>query len=176
MAETFEDMLTGGHPNSLGRTVEVVEQVLADPARFEELFSCYHSEDAVVRLRVSNAMKRVEAERHDLLVPFIDRLIGEVGALDQASAQWTLAQLFARLADDMDRDQRACALTIMKHNLANHDDWIVLNATIETLAAWAADDGDLSEWLRPHLQRLSTDSRKSVAKRASKKLSALGIE
>ena len=180
MAERFEDMLTGGHPNSLGRTVEVVEQVLADPARFEELFSCYQSEDAVVRLRVSNAMKRIEAERHDLLVPYIDRLIGEVGALDQASAQWTLAQLFARLAPDMDRDmdrgQRAGALTIMKRNLANHDDWIVLNATIETLAAWAAEDIDLSAWLRPHLQRLSTDSRKSVAKRASKKLSALGFE
>ncbi len=175
MAERFEDMLTGGHPNSLGRTVEAVEMVLADPARFEELFSCYRSDDAVVRLRVSNAMKRIEAERHDLLVPYIDRLIGEVGALDQASAQWTLAQLFARLAGDMNKDQRAGALTIMKRNLASHDDWIVLNTTIETLSAWAAEDGDLSEWLRPHLQHLSTDSRKSVAKRATQKRRALGF-
>ena len=43
-------MLTGGHPNSLGRTIEVVETVLADEARMEELFGCYGSVDEVVRL------------------------------------------------------------------------------------------------------------------------------
>lgn len=99
-------MLTGGHPNSLGRTIEVVEMVLADPDRFADLFACYGSADAVVRLRVSNAMKRVDADRHDLLVPYLDRFIDQVGALDQASAQWTLAQLFDRLSGDMNAAQR----------------------------------------------------------------------
>ncbi|MEM7722613.1 MAG: hypothetical protein AAF376_09580 [Pseudomonadota bacterium] len=106
MTERFETMLTGGHPNSLGRTIEVVELVLAQPNRFEELFACYRSDDAVVRLRVSNAMKRVEAEAHHLLVPYVDRFIAEIGALDQASAQWTLAQLFGRLSQDMTEPQR----------------------------------------------------------------------
>ena len=176
MAEMFAQMLTGGHPNSLGKTVEVVDQVLSKPDRFDELFDCYKSDDAVVRLRTSNAMKRIEAERHDLLVPYIDRFIGEIGQLDQASAQWTLAQLFERLSKDMTERQRASALEIMKCNLAGHDDWIVLNATIETLAIWAADDRDLKAWLGPHLVRLSSDSRKSVASRAAKKLSALGMD
>ncbi len=45
MAETFEDMLTGGHPNSLGRTVEVVELVLAEPDRFQELFENLMSDE-----------------------------------------------------------------------------------------------------------------------------------
>ena len=35
--ETFAAMLTGGHPNSLGRTVEVVDRVLADQRRLREL-------------------------------------------------------------------------------------------------------------------------------------------
>ena len=176
MDETFEQMLTGGHPNSLGRTIEVVDLVLSKLDRFDELFDCYRSDDAVVRLRTSNAMKRIEAERHDLLVPYIDRFIGEIGQLDQASAQWTLAQLFERLSEDMTKRQQAAALEIMKRNLAVHDDWIVLNTTIETLARWAARDQDLKAWLRPHLERLSSDSRKSVASRATKKLAALGIE
>lgn len=173
MAEAFENMLTGGHPNSLGRTVEVVDQVLANPDRFEELFGCYRSDDAVVRLRTSNAMKRVEAERHDLLILYIDQFIEEIGELDQASAQWTLAQLFDRLSHDMDKRQRAAALKIMKRNLSDHDDWIVLNTTIETLASWAVEEPALMKWLRPHLERLSSDSRKSVAARAAKKLRAL---
>ena len=174
MTETFEDMLTGGHPNSLGRTVEVVELVLADPHRFEELFGCYQSADAVVRLRTSSAMKRVEAERHDLLVPYVDRFIDEIGALDQASAQWTLAQLFARLAADLDPAQRAAALKIMQRNLEHHHDWIVLNTTMETLTEWAGADAALARWLRPHLERLCSDGRKAVEKRAARMLLALG--
>lgn len=173
MKQSFEQMLTGGHPNSLGRTVEVVELVLAEPNRFEELFQCYHSDDEVVRLRTSNAMKRVEAERHDLLVPHIDRFIDDVGQLDQASAQWTLAQLFDRLSKDLNTEQKKSATALMKRNLEGHDDWIVLNATIETLAKWSKTNAALRNWLRPHLERLSADGRKSVASRAAKKLKAL---
>ena len=141
--EAFESMLTGGHPNSLGRTIEVVDTVLANPDRMAELFACYESRDEVVRLRTSNAMKRVEAERRDLVVLYIDRLINEIGDLDQASAQWTLAQLFGRLVGDMNDLQRAGAIAIMQRNLAEHQDWIVLNTTIETLAQWAKKDAEL---------------------------------
>lgn len=175
MREAFETMLAGGHPNSLGRTLEVVDQALGDPDRFAELFACYQSDDPVVRLRTSSALKRVEDERHDLLVPYIDRLIEEIGALDQASAQWTLAQLFDRLSPDMDERQRSAALGIMKRNLSAHGDWIVLNTTMETLSSWAQTDIRLRTWLKPHLDRLATDSRKSVAGRARKKLQALDL-
>lgn len=174
MAETFEQMLTGGHPNSLGRTVEVVDQVLAKPDRFDELFDCYRSDDEVVRLRTSSAMKRAEAENHDLLVPYLDRFIDEIGVLDQASAQWTLAQLFDRLSGEMTDRQRKSALEVMKRNLANHNDWIVLNLTMETLVRWSADDLALKQWMIPHLERLSSDGRKSVASRAAKQLRILG--
>lgn len=168
--EAFETMLTGGHPNSLGRTIEVVETVLADPDRFDELYLCYRSDDEVVRLRVSNAMRRVEAERHDLLVPYIDRFIEEIGELDQPSAQWTLAKLFEALEPDMSQHQKSAAQAIMQRNLAEHPDWIVLNNTMEALFAWSEDDADLRQWLKPQLERLVEDPRKSVSSRARKLL------
>ena len=166
-------MLSGGHPNSLGRTVEAVDLVLADPARFDALFQTYGSTDEVVRLRVSNAMRRIEAIRHDLLVPYIDRLIEEIGALDQPSAQWTLAVLFDKLRGDMTPVQEKRALTIMQRNLAEHYDWIVLNNTMETLTNWAVDTPGLRGFLIPHLERLRGDARKSVRTRASKFLARL---
>ena len=91
---SLEERLTGGHPNSLGNTVEVVDDVLKNPALFNELFQCYFSADEVVRLRVSNAMKRVCKENEEMLVPYIDKFLGEISKIDQASTQWTLAQLF----------------------------------------------------------------------------------
>ena len=166
-------MLTGGHPNSLGRTIEVVDIVLADPARFDELYLCYRSAGEVVRLRVSNAMRRVEAVRHDLLVPYIDRFIEEIGALEQPSAQWTLAKLFEALEADMTPAQRSAAEAIMRRNLAEHDDWIVRNNTMDALFNWSKEDADLRTWIKPHLERLAKDSRKSVASRANKLLAKL---
>lgn len=168
MPENFGELLAGGHPNSLGRTIEVVDLVLAAPACFDELFACYKSSDYVVRLRTSNAMKRVAKQRPDLLVPYLDRFLSEVGSLEQASAQWTLAQLLDIVASDLSKGQKDKAIVLLKRNLEQHDDWIVLNHTIETLAKWSKDDAALCIWLKPNLERLSKDHRKSVAKRASK--------
>lgn len=173
MAENFEAMLTGGHPNSLGRTEEVAALVLADDGRFAELFDCYRSENDVVRMRVSSAMKRIEPTRRDLILAYLDRFLEEIGALDQPSAQWTLAQLFERIEPDMNAEQKRKALALLKRNLTENPDWIVLNMTMATLFDWSKQDDALREWLRPQLERLTGESRKSVAGRARKLLAQL---
>ncbi|UJH67869.1 hypothetical protein [Allomuricauda sp. SCSIO 65647] len=169
----FEQRLKGGHPNSLGNTVELVDEVLADHGLFDELFHCYFSEDEVVRLRVSNAMKRICKAKKDLLLPYLDRFLDDIANIDQASTQWTLAQLFLLLENDMAKAQMAKAKTLLKHNLAHHNDWIVLNQTMDTLAKWAKKDEELQKWLIPHLERLTNDNRKSVSKKALKVLASV---
>lgn len=173
MSETFEDMLTGGHPNSLGRTIEAVETVLRHPERMSELYACYRSANEVVRLRVSNALRRVQAEQPEYLEPYIDSLIDEIGALGQASAQWTLPKLFDRAEKSMSDAQKARARDLVQRNLIQYKDWIVLNNSIEYLADRAAADEVLRAWLLPHRARLSLETRKSVARRASKALKRL---
>lgn len=168
--KSIEEQLTGGHPNSLGNTIEVVDQILAQPELFDELFHCYFSVDEVVRLRVSNAMKRIAKAEVNLLLPYLDRFLGEISKIDQASTQWTLSQLFLVFENHMTEPQKLEATHIMQHNLARHDDWIVLNQTMETLGPWAKKDEQLAKWLKPHLERLAGDSRKSVAKKAGKLL------
>lgn len=172
-ANKIELMLTGGHPNSLGRTVEVVELVLAKPSRLDELYACYQSDNETVRMRVSNAMKRIEKERQDLIVPYVDRFLSEIAALNQPSAQWTLAQLFLRLAPVITPEQLKTAKRVLKRNLAKHEDWIVLTMTTETLVTWAKTDAALKRWLKRHLTRLAVDTRKAVAKKAQKSLVTL---
>ncbi|SHG20528.1 hypothetical protein [Flagellimonas flava] len=171
--KNFEKRLTGGHPNSLGNTIEVVNDVLQHHEYFEELFNCYFSDDEVVRLRVSNAMKRIAKEEKQLLVPYLNRFLNEISQIDQASTQWTLAQLFLLLEDGMNQDQMSKARLLLQNNLANHKDWIVLSQTMETLGQWAKKDDNLNAWLRPHLVRLSKDARKSVSKKATKTLEIL---
>ncbi|MEM6342411.1 MAG: hypothetical protein AAF927_00975 [Bacteroidota bacterium] len=171
--KNFNNRLKGGHPNSLGETVEIVAEVLAEPDTFAELFACYFSEDETVRLRTSNAMKRIGKAQKNILIPYIDRFLEEVSQIEQASAQWTLSQLFQLLEQDMQDKQRQKAEAIMRHNLATHQDWIVLNTSMDTLGKWAKKDSTLKEWLIPHLERLANDTRKSVAARANKTLQKL---
>ena len=171
--EEFESMLSGGHPNSLGRTLEVVDVVLADRSRLDDLYRCYYSDDEVVRLRVSSAMKRVTIEHPDWTLGLIDGLQCEVAAIDQASMRWTLALLFDLMADLLSPQQRSRAIEIMQANLAEHSDWIVLYNSMKVLGRWAEADPGLAEWLLPHAHRLACDERKSVAANARKLLAHL---
>lgn len=168
----FESMLSGGHHNSLGRTVEVVDVVLADRTRLSDLYSCYFSTDEVVRLRVSSAMKRVTAANPSWTMDYLDGLQTEISAIDQASTQWTLALLFDLTRELQTPRQRRRSIEIMQRNLADNDDWIVANNTMAVLAGWTNEFPKLENWLVPHLQRLSADRRKSVASRATKLLAA----
>lgn len=170
MGETFEAMLTGGHPNSLGGTEEVVELVLADPERLAELYRCYFSSDEVVRLRTSSAMKRITIARPQWTMQYMDRLQTEIAAIDQPSAQWTLALIFDMTRPLLSDEQRTRAVSIMENNLATNDDWIVLNNSMKVLGRWSADDEELRSRLRRHAERLARDPRKSVASNARKLL------
>lgn len=169
----IETRLKGGHPNSLGNTVSVVNDVLKHPFLFDELFQCYFSADEVVRLRVSNAMKRICKENKILLIPYIDRFLEDVANIDQASTQWTLAQLFKMLEKELSGAQREKAKDILKKNLATHTDWIVLNQTMDTLERWSKQDGALRTWIKPYLFKLVEDPRKSVSNKAQKVLQSL---
>lgn len=175
-AESFEVMLTGGHPNSLGRTLEVVDIVLDDEARLEELIWCYESSDEIVRLRTSNALKRTAQVHPEWLVPYLEHLLIEISTINQASTQWTLALLFDILVMYMSDAQKQQAIKVMKTNLTTSNDWIVLNNTMKVLSQWCQADPELitlKAWLIPQLERLRHDTRKSVAKNAHKHLATL---
>ncbi len=171
--ESFEQMLTGGHPNSLGQTVDVVDIVLRTPRRLRDLFDTYRSHDDVVRLRVSSAIKRVTKAQPALVLPFVDRMLDEVAAIEQASTQWTLAELFLLLSEQMSALQLRRAVAVVKRNLEREQDWIVLNHSMQTLYQWSKSDAKLRTWVRPQLSRLSSDTRGSVATRARRLLESL---
>ena len=172
--EPFSFMLTGGHPNSLGRTVEVVDTVLSDPERLTELMDCYKSDDEVVRLRTSSAIKRVFKDKPEWFDDWADHLLDEVSNLDQPSAMWTQAQIFLAHGARMSDEQMNKARNILVRNLHQSDDWIVLNMTMKTLEEWTKGDPPLAERVVERIEELTNDERRSVAKCAQKTLKQMG--
>ena len=170
----FEDALTGGHHNSLGNTVAVSEQVNADRSLLPELINTYASDDEVVRLRVSSALKRVAWEHPDWIHEEINSIMDWVERLKQPSAQWSVGQMLLAIGPLLSTLERERAIALLKSHIEESGDWIVLNHTMETLAQWAVDDSELETWLVPHLSRFAADSRKSIAKRAQRLLGKFG--
>ena len=171
--ESFTEMLRGGHPNSLGRTEEVVGVVLADRTRLDDLFATIADPDEVVRLRVGDALEKVCREQPGWFVAHTERLLGDLARIEQPSVQWHVAQMLQHLRDDLSADQAQRATELLQRNLTCSADWIVLNVTMDVLTGWARHDRALAVWLAPELERLRYDDRKSVAKRASKRLAEL---
>jgi len=167
----FEAALAGGHPNSLGRTDDVIRTVLRDRARLRELFDCLRSQDELVRMRAGDALEKVCRERPSWFAPYRPRLLGEVAGIEQPSVQWHLAQILGRLKLSEPQSRRAKA--ILKRNLERSEDWIVLNVTMQQLFEWAGEDRALRRWLGPRLERLASDRRNSVSKRARRLLAEL---
>lgn len=166
-------MLRGGHPNSLGRTQEVVDLVLHDQTRLEALFNTLADPDAVVRMRAGDALEKVCRVQPRRFHSYVERLLGEVGQIVQPSVQWHVAQMLDHLRADLTPQQGARATALLRHNLSTSPDWIVRNTTMDVLTAWAASDGDLADWLAPQLERLSRDPRRAVATRAVKRLATV---
>jgi hypothetical protein len=167
-------MLAGGHHNSLGRTQEVVGIVIGDKRRLDELFACLDCPDQLVRLRAADALEKVCRERNAWFVPHIDRIVAEIGRIDQPSVQWHTAQILDHLLPDLTDEQRRHAAHLLRDYLDESDDWIVLNTSVGILTGWADSDPELTRSLRPRLERLTGDRRRSVARRATKCLAALG--
>lgn len=170
---SFEAQLSGGHPNSLGNTVAVVEEILKNKKKLKNLYDCYQSEDEVVRLRVSSAMKRVCIVKPEWVADYLDGLLSDISQIDQASTKWTLAILFRLLDNLMNATQRKKAIQIMKTNLINDKDWIVQNTTAESLEHFSINDKNLKKWLMPELTKMIKSKHKSVAHRAAKILNNL---
>lgn len=173
MTEPFTDLLAGGRPNSLGRTHEVVDLVLADRSRLEELFVALGDPDVLVRLRVGDALEKVCREQPGWFVPHVDRLIDDVGRIEQPSVQWHVAQMLDHLRVDLSEEQARRATALLQDDLTGSTDWIVLNVTMDVLTGWAGNDQQLARWLAPVLERLRSDRRSSVAKRAARRLEEL---
>ena len=175
MAEVsiYEGLLSGGHPNSLGNTVEVVTAVGSNPDLLAELIQTYGSDDPVVRLRVSSALKRVAHDHPVMVHAALASIMAWVKQIDQPSAWWSLSQLFHALKELLSEGERAEALELMKAVLTSHDDWIVINQTMGTLGEWARSDDELRRWLLPVLEHFTHESRISISKRARRYLDLL---
>jgi len=173
MNESFADMLAvGGKLNSLGRVNDVIELVLQDKSRLDELYACLFNKDAWIRMRAADALEKICREHPEWVRPYIDRMQTELATSTQPSIQWHLAQIYREV--DLTAQQKELAIDWLKRLVATVDvDWIVAANTLETLVQFSQDGSVAGHDVVALLKIQQQHKSKSVVRRATKLLDKL---
>jgi len=173
MNERFADVLmTGGHANSLGRVNEVIEVVLHDQSRLDELYACLFEDDAWVRMRAADALEKVCRVQPEWLLPYVDRFPKELAVSTQPSIQWHLAQMYREVP--LTKEQKEFAAAWLKGLISTKEvDWIVTANAMNTLLVFVKDGSFSKNALLKLLEVQQQHKSKSVVRRANKVLGEL---
>ena len=170
MPENFAEMLAaGGHANSLGRVNDVIELVLHNQSRLEELYSCLFNDDAWVRMRGADALEKICRQHPDWLLPYVDRISDDLAASIQPSIQWHMAQIYSEVG--LTAKQKRFAINWLKGVLSTKDaDWIAAANAMDTLAQFTRDGSFAAADIVPLLRIQQHHKSNAVIKRATKLL------
>lgn len=173
MKETFAEILAvGGKTNSLGRTDEVIQTVLNDKSKLEELYACTFNNDAWVRMRAMDAIEKICREHPEWILPYIDRFQSELAPSEQPSIQWHLAQIYQQV--ELMPLQKKRAITWLKGLLSNKDvDWIVSANAMGTLMQFFKDGSISKDEVAALIKVQQKHKSKAVVKKMDKYLQAL---
>ena len=158
-------LAVGGRSNSLGRVDEVVDLVLGDQRRLDELYGCFSADDAWLRMRAADALEKVCRRRPGWLSPYVDRSLEELAPSGQPSVQWHLAQIYR--AVELTSEQQRRVTDWLRELLSTTDvDWIVAANAMATLARFTEDGSFPAGDLVALLEVQQTHGSKSVRRRA----------
>jgi len=88
------DKLKGGDLRSIGRSEEVVLDILKNPALFKTVFEGMLDNDPRVRMRSADVLEKVSSKHPEYLQSFKSRLINEISKIEQQEVRWHVAQMF----------------------------------------------------------------------------------
>ena len=164
------DKLRGGDLRSIGRTDEVVQEVLNTPTLFDELFNGMRHDDPHVRMRAADAVEKITAKHPEWLGPYKSEIIRKIARLEQQEVRWHVAQMIPRLElTEAEREKVFEILLIFLKDKSN----IVKTFSMQALADLAEQDKRLCARVVPIIEELSRTGSPAVKSRGGKLLSKL---
>lgn len=160
--------LEGGDLRSIGRSDEVVQDILKNPALFEEVFNGLLHMDPKIRMRSADAIEKVSSKHPEYLQPFKSRLIDEVSQVSQQEVRWHVAQMFSSL--DVTATEKDRMVDILLFYLETEQSKIVKVCSIQSLANIAKKDEKYKPQVVQRLQEIVGTGSPALVSRAKKLL------
>ena len=144
--------LCGGDRRSIGRSNEVVAQILAHPANFPHLIDGLASDDPVLRMRAADAVEKITAQHPGLLRPHKRKLLALAGSAKQQEIRWHAALIIPRF--ELTPKERSLALDILFDYLRDRSS-IVKTFAMQAIWDLAATDPKLKSQITPVIEALT---------------------
>lgn len=106
--------LEGGDRRSIGRSEQVVADVLCNPDLFGELVTGLSADNAILRMRAADEMGKISLKYPEYLRPHHGFLIEQAARSDQKEMRWHLAQMLPRLKLN-DKEKRRVVDTLLTY-------------------------------------------------------------
>jgi hypothetical protein len=162
--------LEGADLRSIGRSNEVVADVIANPRLFGIVFSGLQSDNALLRARAADAVEQITARHPEYLRQYRKVLIGPLAHCDQKEVRWHVAQMLPRIRWNAIEQKRV--LDILMAYL-NDRSSIVKTCAMQALADLARQTPEWVPAVRSQLQQLIAVGTAAMKARGRKLLSEL---
>lgn len=111
------EKLSGGDRRSIGKSNEVVADILREPGLFDALFTGMVADDPIVRMRAADAIEKITALSPELLQPHKKTLLQRIAAIEQQEVRWHAEQMLPRL--ELTPSEMSKAVEILRSYLAD---------------------------------------------------------
>lgn len=143
--------LAGTDRRSIGRSNEVVSQILDHRAPFAALIRGMIHDDPVIRMRCADAAEKVSARHPEYLQPHARTLIDVIAKCEQQEVRWHVAQMLPRL--ELAPAKRKKAYTILEAYLRD-ESRIVKTFAMQALVDLAENDAPQRARVRRRIETL----------------------
>ncbi|MFN8374300.1 MAG: hypothetical protein U0694_15660 [Anaerolineae bacterium] len=165
------EKLPGGDLRSIGRSEEVAQEIVDNPALFAQVFAGLFHDDARIRMRAADALEKASAQNPSLLLPFKQALIEQVALIPQQEVQWHAAQMFAYLELSAEEQQRV--IRILYGYLDTSASNIVKVSALQTLGHMAMGSAAVRADMITRIQQEMAKGSPAVITRGKKLLTQL---
>ena len=162
--------LAGGDRRSIGKSNEVVADVMRNPSLFEPVFNGMLSDDPLIRMRSADAIEKITVKHPEYLQPYKAKLIKQIAKSEQQEVRWHVAQMIPRL--DLNQEERASVVARLVDYL-NDKSNIVKTFSMQALADLAEKDTTLRVKVIPLLEELTRAGGPAMRSRGRKLLQKL---
>jgi hypothetical protein len=164
------EKLRGGDRRSIGRSHEVVKNVLRTPALLPDLFEGISDADPLVRLRAADAVEKATRAHPEWLQRWKRRLFSIASTATEKEVRWHVVQMLPRLR--MTPRERRRVARILIGYLADESS-IVKACSMQALVEFSALDARLRAQITPLIERLTRVGTPAMRARGRKLLKDL---
>lgn len=157
--------LEGGDRRSIGRSEEVVSDVLENPGLFSVLVTGLSAGDAIVRMRAADAMEKISLLHPEHLLPHKKLLIVLAASSTQKEVRWHLAQMLPRLKLGKKEKRQVCGILL---EYSGDNSSIVKTLAMQALADIARQTPELRPSVLVHLKELTLTGTPAMKARGRK--------